>query len=40
MDNLSLLTIECEIANIIEHDDGIDTFADCKTRKKQLAHNF
>jgi len=38
MDSLSLLTIECDLANIIEYiglyDDVIDTFAECKARKK------
>jgi len=33
MDSLSLLTIECDLANIIEYDDDIDTFSECKARK-------
>jgi len=36
MDSLSLLTIERDLANIIEYDDVIDTFVECKARKKQL----
>jgi len=36
MDCLSLLTIEYDLANIIEYDDVIDTLAICKARKKQL----
>ena len=36
MDSLSLLTIECDLANIIEYDDVINTFTKSKARKKQL----
>jgi len=38
MDTLSLLTIECDLANIIEYDDVnhvIDTFAERKARKER-----
>jgi len=33
MDSLSLLTIECDFANIIKYDDVIDTFAESKARR-------
>jgi len=40
MNNLSLLTIECDLTNIIEHDDVIDTFAECKAKKTIIILKF
>jgi len=34
LDSLSLLAIERDLANIIEYNDVIGTFAECKARKK------